>query len=101
MAGEIIWNAERDQIGMPSEIIADSRATSPGIIRNLKAGIVPQPRTTNTKIRALDPLLATVSAVRTITRLARFLPLASPSITPWLKRPAILGKSSIDRVVGK
>jgi hypothetical protein len=25
------WNAERNQIGMLSEIIADSRATSPGI----------------------------------------------------------------------
>jgi hypothetical protein len=25
------WNAERDQIGMLGEIIADSRATSPGI----------------------------------------------------------------------
>src|SRR4029077_20231936 len=28
------WNAERDQIGMPSEIIADSQATSPGIRRH-------------------------------------------------------------------
>jgi hypothetical protein len=25
------WNTERDQIGMLGEIIADSRATSPGI----------------------------------------------------------------------
>jgi hypothetical protein len=28
------WNAERDQIGMPREIITDSQATSPGIRRH-------------------------------------------------------------------
>jgi hypothetical protein len=39
------WNAERDQIGMVGDIIADSRATSPGIrTSDVARGTVPHAR---------------------------------------------------------
>jgi hypothetical protein len=53
---------------------------------------------------ALDPLLATVSAVRDEApdwHVSYRLPPLLSFYHAWLKRPAILGKSSIDRVLGK